>query len=635
MINYRTHREHILRIAFGTSLLVILLLAGLVNAQGAMYPEAKLIVLSKESNVSVTFEGSDASFNNSFGLWSPRYQELFWGHSTSPNTTFDLGYFPSYTELIFFINNSQNTFLSGPGNRNPDGVVHAAITEIDSQTWRVGFEDTLGGGDHDYNDITVLVKGGLYVIPPNPQKPDFLVLPEDITFSNNNPTEGDIVEIQAKVHNLGNSTDSNVSLGFYDGDPDNGGQLISTTTINGIGKEENVTKTIQWNTTGKAGTHNIYVKVDPENLIDEVREDNNKANKEIVIAPTLTTPPPPTPLPPPAPAPTFSITGTVFIDTNQDGVQDNGEQGYSGATVTLTTRQSVTTDANGNYIFSNLPSATYVVALTVPDGYKATTQSLVNIELNGNAIQNFGIVQTTITPPIPEPVPIPQQPSQPPIKDLGSISGFKINDLNSNGIKDAGDVAIPGWKITLNGITSSDTKTIVKETTTDNQGFYIFDNLPAGTYLLTEEVKENFIPTTPVKSVVLAPGQDSKDNNFMNVMLLIPLPPPAPIQPPTAPTPTPIYGEKFGTCRGTCTTEDEKGELHHYVYFRIDPPRIPSKGWRVEGPVPSWFPLGGTDPDPWPQKFPDYVRAGFHWRDPPFPGPECCIKPSNYRLYER
>ncbi len=157
---------HIPRIVVGISLLAILLLAGLVslaNAQGAMDPEAKVIVLSEDSNITVTFEGSDASYNNLFGLWSPRYQELFLGHSTSTGTTFDLGYFPRYTELIFFINNSQNTFLSGPGNRNPDGVVHAAITEIDPQTWRVGFEDTLGGGDSDYNDITVLIKGGLYV----------------------------------------------------------------------------------------------------------------------------------------------------------------------------------------------------------------------------------------------------------------------------------------------------------------------------------------------------------------------------------------------------------------------------------------------------------------------------------------
>ncbi len=110
------------------------------------------------------------------------------------------------------------------------------------------------------------------------------------------------------------------------------------------------------------------------------------------------------------PISTYTISGTVFIDSNQDKVQDNGEQGFSGATITLNTGQSVTTNADGKYIFSNLPSGTYVEALTVPDGYKATTQNLVNIELNGNAIQNFGIVQTREEQPEgPSPEEIRQQ----------------------------------------------------------------------------------------------------------------------------------------------------------------------------------------------------------------------------------
>jgi len=259
------------------------LIASLFPVSAAMYPEAKMIILSEDSIVNVTFEGSSAAFNNLFGLWSPEYKELFWGHSASPGTKINLGYFPSYTELIFFIKSPQGTFLSGPRERNPDGVVHAAITEIGFQTWRIGFEDLWGGGDRDYNDITVLVKGDVYIIPPNPQNPDFIVLPVDITFSNDNPIEGDIIEIKAKIHNLGKSTGSNIEVGFYDGDPDDGGQLLSLAIINGLNKEENMTVVTQWNTVGKSGTHSIYVKVDPENVIREINEDNNKAHKFINI----------------------------------------------------------------------------------------------------------------------------------------------------------------------------------------------------------------------------------------------------------------------------------------------------------------------------------------------------------------
>lgn len=289
MASYYFCREHALRIAVGITVLVLLLATSIFSAQGAMSPEAKLIVLSEESYVSVTYEGSGGpgditSYNNLFGLWSPSYNELFWAKSTSSGTNFDIGYFPSYTELIFFIKSPDGTFLSGPAARSPDNTVHAAITDVDFQTLRIGFEDMWNGGDRDYNDVTVLVKGDFYIIPPNPQKPDFIILPEDISFSNNNPNDGDIVEIQANIHNFGISTNSDVAVGFYDGDPESGGALISLTTIiGGIGKEGNIIKAIQWDTTGKEGIHNIYVKIDPENLIEELYEDNNNANKEIII----------------------------------------------------------------------------------------------------------------------------------------------------------------------------------------------------------------------------------------------------------------------------------------------------------------------------------------------------------------
>lgn len=58
-----------------------------------------------------------------------------------------------------------------------------------------------------------------------------------------------------------------------------------------------------------------------------------------------------------------SIGDTVYCDTNGNGVQDAGEPGIAGVTVVLggPVAASTTTDANGQYLFSNLPAGAYVV----------------------------------------------------------------------------------------------------------------------------------------------------------------------------------------------------------------------------------------------------------------------------------
>ena len=88
---------------------------------------------------------------------------------------------------------------------------------------------------------------------------------------------------------------------------------------------------------------------------------------------------------------THNLTGTVYVDSNQNGLQDSGEQGFAGATITLNTNQAVTTDSNGNYSFTNLPADAYVETLTLPNGYTITTANPVNIALNADTTQNFGI----------------------------------------------------------------------------------------------------------------------------------------------------------------------------------------------------------------------------------------------------
>jgi hypothetical protein len=75
-------------------------------------------------------------------------------------------------ELIFgiLVLNTGDSFLMGPGSRNPDGTAHAAVdyAEGSSEDYAtLGFEDLFGGGDFDYNDALFLLEGsiGLVAVP--------------------------------------------------------------------------------------------------------------------------------------------------------------------------------------------------------------------------------------------------------------------------------------------------------------------------------------------------------------------------------------------------------------------------------------------------------------------------------------
>jgi subtilisin family serine protease len=111
----------------------------------------------------------------------------------------------------------------------------------------------------------------------------------------------------------------------------------------------------------------------------------------------------------PTPTPVFSITGNVFIDSNGNGVKDSGEANSTGRTLTLSGQSTgtATTDASGNYTFSNRVAGNYTVTLTVPSGFTATTTNPRSISVGPNATVNFGIVSIPTATAIPTVTQIP------------------------------------------------------------------------------------------------------------------------------------------------------------------------------------------------------------------------------------
>jgi len=193
---------------------------------------------------------------------------------------------------------------------------------------------------------------------------------------------------------------------------------------------------------------------------------------------------------------TGTISGTKFLDANGNGALDAGEPGIPGVTITLSggglTRTAVT-GGDGSFSFTGVPFGTYTLSETVPPGFQQTAPPSpgtlsATLDFGHQAVSGLAFGN--------RPVP-------------ASISGSKFNDLNGNGIRDAGEPGLAGVTIQLR-----DSGGQVTTTTTDASGAFSFNGLAAtvGGFILSEVVPAGFVQTAPPSpgtfSVAPAPGQN-------------------------------------------------------------------------------------------------------------------------------
>ena len=103
----------------------------------------------------------------------------------------------------------------------------------------------------------------------------------DITFSDETAYPGDTITIDATIHNIGDLQANSVEVKFFDGST--GPQIGITQTIPSLPAGQNATVSVTWNIPSLQQSHNIYVKVDPEDKLPETNESNNVAFASIVL----------------------------------------------------------------------------------------------------------------------------------------------------------------------------------------------------------------------------------------------------------------------------------------------------------------------------------------------------------------
>jgi len=187
---------------------------------------------------------------------------------------------------------------------------------------------------------------------------------------------------------------------------------------------------------------------------------------------------------------TGAIGDRVWNDANGDGVQDPGESGIAGVTVSLLTDDNgdgvyggtgdnaattTTTDAAGNYIFDGLAPSSYMVQVTSPVGYTQT----------GDPDQPGATCSTcdaqTTSPIVLAPGDVYVNADFGYDLDSGSntIGNQIFVDANGDGDYDSGsEDGIPGVTVAL--LDSSGN--VIATTITDGNGQYSFPGLPNGDY---------------------------------------------------------------------------------------------------------------------------------------------------------
>ncbi|WP_285726803.1 SdrD B-like domain-containing protein [Psychromicrobium xiongbiense] len=208
-----------------------------------------------------------------------------------------------------------------------------------------------------------------------------------------------------------------------------------------------------------------------------------------------------------------SIGDKVWLDQNGDGIQDPNEPGVSGVTVHLLDKDgnpvkdangnpvTTTTDANGNYLFPNLPAGTYKVKVDLPADRKFTQEGAGNDPAKDSDVDGNGVS----APVVIDAANSDRRDVDAGLVMVGTIGDKVWRDDNGDGIQDPNEPGVPGVSVKLldkNG-------NVVAETTTDQNGNYQFTDVPLGDYT---------VQVVPPAGATLSPeGQGSdpaRDSDF-------------------------------------------------------------------------------------------------------------------------
>ena len=189
-----------------------------------------------------------------------------------------------------------------------------------------------------------------------------------------------------------------------------------------------------------------------------------------------------------------SISGKVFVDQNNNGLQNGADPGLAGVTVELldgvgTLVATTTTDASGNYSFNGLAPGNYALREpTQPTGTSngiTTAGSTANGGTAGTA-STVAVLPSRISGIVLPPNTVSIGNNFAEIPNGRSISGQVFLDYNNNGTFEPSDNGLGGQTILLTGVDING-NAVSLSTVTGPDGRYSFVGVPEGSaYTLTQ-----------------------------------------------------------------------------------------------------------------------------------------------------
>ena len=188
-----------------------------------------------------------------------------------------------------------------------------------------------------------------------------------------------------------------------------------------------------------------------------------------------------------------SISGMVFLDQNDNGVQNAADTAIAGVTIELRNGANAvvattTTDNAGAFSFSNLAPGTYTLREPSQPANTANGKTVAGAAVSGGSagtVTAQNVVPSAITGIVLAPnasstgnlfaeVPAGRQ-----------VSGRVFLDMNNDGVFNGSDSGIGGIPLSLTG-TDFNGLAVNRTTSTLSDGRYVFAGLAAGTYTVTQ-----------------------------------------------------------------------------------------------------------------------------------------------------
>ncbi|MDE9983915.1 fibrinogen-binding adhesin SdrG C-terminal domain-containing protein [Staphylococcus pseudintermedius] len=216
----------------------------------------------------------------------------------------------------------------------------------------------------------------------------------------------------------------------------------------------------------------------------------------------------------------YKVGNYVWHDSNQNGIQELGEEGVGGVTVevfdtaTNTKVGQAVTNADGSYLITNIPNGMYRVEFSnIPDQYKVSPSNQ-----GGDDQKDSNGLSSTITVNGKDNLSADLGIYKPTYK-IGDYVWYDGTSAETDGIQNNHAVEHPIQDVIVKLYDETGTK-LLQETKTNREGYYEFAGLEPNRYVVEFTNPEGYKPVKPNQGTTATDSNITESSNRVNVTIV-------------------------------------------------------------------------------------------------------------------